>query len=824
MLNKACSIFRKSPFLLLTIASCSTAHALSNRDIGTTGAQGSLTRPSTTDGAYTIKGSGGDIDGTADGFHFVYEGLSGDGQITAQLATLTETDPWTKFGVMIRKDLSAGSPNVMFLVRPKAGSAVQHRLSASGTTQSSWDNSTSSDITDYDDRDVRFFKPGKWFRLTKQGNTIASFTSDDGRCWIKRRQLDVPALGSSAYFGVALTSHKFGSLATGTAKGIKIDAHVEDINANCPRAEVDGPEEQAIDYNNLPKLVPPTDYNLLTDYFNRYIQSKKVPGAQLVVMRDNNSHDRCSEDLAQNYGVSGDVVASSSIGWQSKMLNEHMHQGNIFRLASVDKMVTGAIVVEIFKRGLYDVGTTRQIRVINSSGETVERSISEVPFADIPVLSYLRDYLNINIPAYPGGSYGQRMESVTIRHLMEDRSHVREWNLTEEQAEKDRLQAVPFSGDHNKLYMLEQAAFDYGISLNDWEPTHLARWIFSQDLLAEPGTDIPGVDEYYSNDDFLLRFLADSILKAHKSSLVKFMQQDMGLSGMIVTNERLPDRHGDEVGYFVNDRPEDFLDNRPFLDDYYSIGSSAEQLAKYFENYMVSYKWDSALGKFTVDAGASRGQARGAWAMAQHNKCHGESSQKHVVATLASETGTIDQVSDHIAAALYSHPSCSWGSKFAVNWAYDKDFFLRNHSNLTTYLSYQDSQMSAKFNVYNRPTAQWKVTYMDGEYVRLSNGDRFLHTEFKDSDGNPIVSTSPYTATNSSGDGLDRWWTAMWKIEPVSGTANAFRIRNRLHSTLFLSAERADSENTSDATGEIKLLTQSAAGNKAVWSFCDKYQ
>ena len=51
-------------------------------------------------GTYSVTGAGADIWGTADAFRFVYQPLSGDGQIVARVATVQNTNAWVKAGVI----------------------------------------------------------------------------------------------------------------------------------------------------------------------------------------------------------------------------------------------------------------------------------------------------------------------------------------------------------------------------------------------------------------------------------------------------------------------------------------------------------------------------------------------------------------------------------------------------------------------------------------------------------------------------------------------------------------------------------------------------
>src|SRR6202022_15202 len=67
----------------------------STADIGSPAQAGSAAYAS---GTFTVKGGGADIWGTSDQFRFVYQQMTGNGEIVARVASLTNTDPWAKAG------------------------------------------------------------------------------------------------------------------------------------------------------------------------------------------------------------------------------------------------------------------------------------------------------------------------------------------------------------------------------------------------------------------------------------------------------------------------------------------------------------------------------------------------------------------------------------------------------------------------------------------------------------------------------------------------------------------------------------------------------
>src|SRR5207237_10797654 len=91
---------------------------------------------SLSDGSWTVSGSGGDIWGTADQFHYVSQSLASDGSVDARLLTQTNTDPWAKAGVMLRLSSDPGSPYYFAMATPGNGMNVQYRASQDGAATS----------------------------------------------------------------------------------------------------------------------------------------------------------------------------------------------------------------------------------------------------------------------------------------------------------------------------------------------------------------------------------------------------------------------------------------------------------------------------------------------------------------------------------------------------------------------------------------------------------------------------------------------------------------------------------------------------------------
>jgi hypothetical protein len=78
-------------------------------DVGAVGQAGS---GSETNAQWTISGSGGDIWGSADAFHFVYRGTTEDmGVLRVRVDAMQNTNVFAKAGIMVRAGLDADDPS-----------------------------------------------------------------------------------------------------------------------------------------------------------------------------------------------------------------------------------------------------------------------------------------------------------------------------------------------------------------------------------------------------------------------------------------------------------------------------------------------------------------------------------------------------------------------------------------------------------------------------------------------------------------------------------------------------------------------------------------
>ena len=178
-----------------TMTATTTADALTDVDVGTTGAAGSAVVSA---GSYSVAGSGADIWGTADAFNFDYESLTGDGSLTVYVASQSNTNAWAKAGLMFRDSLAPGATQASMLLTPSSGAAFQYRQTTGAASLSVHGNAVAAPY---------------WVRLTRSGNLFTGYVSADGNTWTVVGTATVP-MAATAYVGLAVTSHAAGTLST----------------------------------------------------------------------------------------------------------------------------------------------------------------------------------------------------------------------------------------------------------------------------------------------------------------------------------------------------------------------------------------------------------------------------------------------------------------------------------------------------------------------------------------------------------------------------------------------------------------------------------
>jgi hypothetical protein len=149
---------------------------------------------------FTILGTGSDIWGVEDAFHYVYQAVSSNqAVISARVISVDDTDDWAKAGVMIRETVDANSAHAMVVLTPttKNGAAFQYRPMRGAMTIH-----------------VPFptpVQPPFWVRVVRTlvggAFEFSGFVSADGVAWQQIGATVKVGMAQNALAGMAVTAH-----------------------------------------------------------------------------------------------------------------------------------------------------------------------------------------------------------------------------------------------------------------------------------------------------------------------------------------------------------------------------------------------------------------------------------------------------------------------------------------------------------------------------------------------------------------------------------------------------------------------------------------
>jgi len=141
---------------------------------------------------YRITGSGADIWGKADQFHYVWREMSGNFAVSATTKFLTEGIAHRKAVIMLRKTLDTDSPFIQLAIHGDGMPSVQFR-------------NTKADNTNTVDFPVE--GPGTWkLKLVRQGSNLGVWVAKDDAP-LRELGHTMTQLGSPVLVGLGVSSH-----------------------------------------------------------------------------------------------------------------------------------------------------------------------------------------------------------------------------------------------------------------------------------------------------------------------------------------------------------------------------------------------------------------------------------------------------------------------------------------------------------------------------------------------------------------------------------------------------------------------------------------
>jgi hypothetical protein len=169
-----------APWMLHDIGLVGTAYQSMQLSAGSEG----LTATIATKGAVGVGG-------TADDVRFLYQQMSGDGEISARINGLNSDDWFAAAGVMIRDSLNADAKNVSLLGWSAGGTILSTRIDSAGTTTpaaSAW------------------LDGAQFVKLARAGNNFSAFYSVNGTSWTQLGTTQTVAMSQTVYVGLAASA------------------------------------------------------------------------------------------------------------------------------------------------------------------------------------------------------------------------------------------------------------------------------------------------------------------------------------------------------------------------------------------------------------------------------------------------------------------------------------------------------------------------------------------------------------------------------------------------------------------------------------------
>jgi len=155
-----------------------------------------------------IIAGGSDIWGKHDEFHFGYEKLKGDFDLSVQILSLSAANKYTKAGIMTRADLSDSSQHVFYQVFPdnsarnknNGGCEFQYRLEKGSEMKAIYPDPNAAA------NQFNVSYPDTYIRLKRQGDNFEAYFSNDNKSWRLYTKFEFK-MPDELFVGLAVTAH-----------------------------------------------------------------------------------------------------------------------------------------------------------------------------------------------------------------------------------------------------------------------------------------------------------------------------------------------------------------------------------------------------------------------------------------------------------------------------------------------------------------------------------------------------------------------------------------------------------------------------------------
>jgi hypothetical protein len=159
-------------------------------------------------GTFTVETNEQNVGGTADSFNYTYQSFSGDGQLIARVASVSNSGGLAKAGVMIRQSATAPDSPYALMAITAGGSAVfQYRTTTGGSSTETYVTGNSAP---------------KWVKLVRSSGSFSGYVSADGVTWTQVGSAASFTMNTSATAGLSVSAAGYGNLNTSSFDNVAV--------------------------------------------------------------------------------------------------------------------------------------------------------------------------------------------------------------------------------------------------------------------------------------------------------------------------------------------------------------------------------------------------------------------------------------------------------------------------------------------------------------------------------------------------------------------------------------------------------------------------
>ena len=172
----------------LTVTNCTVPVPWVGVDVGSVGLAGGQCSGGST---LALEGSGAALNSTADQFHFLYQTITDDGSLVAQLTGQSGSSSNAFAGIMIRETTAAGAQELL-LARQGNGSVIARSRVGTGSPPTTTAGGA-------------YTPPNCWLQLVRSGSSVTASVSSDGTTWTTVASVTL-TMASNVTLGLFTTS------------------------------------------------------------------------------------------------------------------------------------------------------------------------------------------------------------------------------------------------------------------------------------------------------------------------------------------------------------------------------------------------------------------------------------------------------------------------------------------------------------------------------------------------------------------------------------------------------------------------------------------